>query len=72
MFDPDAGMPRLNIPWSTSVCASLPVSGWGAAGECAVVPTGKAIEESVQLAHEVFSRLLRRVLKQIRGATSYD
>ena len=30
-----------------------------------VVPTGKAIEESVDLAYEIFNRVLRRVPERI-------
>ena len=32
-----------------------------------VVPTGKAIEESVDLAHEIFNRVFRRVPEKLNG-----
>ena len=38
----------------------------GTAGECAVVPTGKAIEESVDLADEVFNRVFRTVPEKLK------
>jgi hypothetical protein len=32
-----------------------------------VVPTGKAIEESVDLAHEIYNQVFRRVPERIRN-----
>ena len=32
-----------------------------------VVPTGKAIEESVDLAYEIFNRVFRKVLERVKG-----
>jgi hypothetical protein len=31
-----------------------------------VIPTGKAIEESVDLAHEIFNRVFRKAPEKIR------
>jgi hypothetical protein len=43
-------------------------AGTGAAGECAVVPTGNAIEESVDLAYEIFNRVFRKVPENMEQA----
>lgn len=51
--------------WFTSVRVSSPVSGWQV--NVRVVPTGKAIEESVDLAHEIFNRVFRRVPDRVNG-----
>jgi hypothetical protein len=32
-----------------------------------VVPTGKAIEESVDLAYEIFNRVFRKVPERVKG-----
>jgi len=59
MFDPDAGMPKLNR--SLVYLGACLIAGIRLARErqvnVRVVPTGRAIEESVDLAHEIFSEL---------------
>lgn len=68
MFDPDADMPRLNR--SMVYLGACLIAGIRLARErqvnVRVVPTGKAIEESVDLAFEIFNRVFRRVPERIR------
>lgn len=63
MFDPDAHMPRINR--SMVYLGACLIAGIRLARErqvnVRVVPTGKAIEESVDLAFEIFNRVFRRV-----------
>jgi hypothetical protein len=67
MFDPDAHMPRLNR--SMVYLGACLIAGIRLARErqvnVRVVPTGKAIEESVDLAYEIFNRVFRKVLARI-------
>jgi hypothetical protein len=63
MFDPDAGMPRLN----RSLVYLWPciIAGLRLARErqvnVRVVPTRTAIEKSVDLAHEIYNQVFRKV-----------
>jgi hypothetical protein len=63
MFDPDAGMPRLNR--SLIYLGACVIAGLRLAREkqvnVRVVPTRVAVEESVDLAHEVFIQVFRKV-----------
>jgi hypothetical protein len=63
MFDPNAGMPRLNR--SLIYLGACLIAGIRLARErqvnVRVVPTRTAIEESVDLAHEVFNQVFRKV-----------
>jgi hypothetical protein len=63
MFDPDAGLPRLNR--SLVYLGACIIAGLRLAREkqvnVRVVPTRTAVEESVDLAHEVFSMVFRKV-----------
>ena len=63
MFDPDAGMPRLNR--SLVYLGACIIAGLRLARErqvnVRVVPTGKAIEESVDLAYEIYNRVFRNL-----------
>jgi hypothetical protein len=63
MFDPDAPIPRLNR--SLVYLGACIIAGLRLARErqvnIRVVPTGTAIDESVDLAHEIFNRVFRRV-----------
>ena len=63
MFDPDAGMPRLNR--SLVYLGACIIAGLRLARErqlnVRVVPTRAAIEESVDLAHEIYNRVFRKV-----------
>jgi hypothetical protein len=67
MFDPDAGMPRLNR--SMVYLGACLIAGIRLARErqvnVRVVPTGKAIEESVDLAYEIFNRVFRKVPSRV-------
>jgi hypothetical protein len=63
MFDPDAGMPRMNR--SLVYLGACIIAGLRLAREkqvnVRVVPTRTAIEESVDLAHEIFNMVFRKV-----------
>jgi hypothetical protein len=67
MFDPDAHMPRINR--GMVYLGACLIAGIRLARErqvnVRVVPTGKAIEESVDLAYEIFNRVFRRVPTRI-------
>lgn len=67
MFDPDAHMPRINR--AMVYLGACLIAGIRLARErqvnIRVVPTGKAIEESVDLAYEIFNRVFRRVPDKI-------
>jgi hypothetical protein len=68
MFDPDAAMPRLNR--SLVYLGACLIAGIRLARErqvnVRVVPTGKAIEESVDLAYEIFNRVFRKVPEKLK------
>jgi hypothetical protein len=63
VFDPDAGMPRLNR--SLVYLGACLIAGIRFARErqvnLRVVPTSNAIDESIDLAHEIFNRVFRKV-----------
>jgi hypothetical protein len=63
VFDPDANMPKLNR--SMVYLDACLIAGIRLARErqvnVRVVPTRLAIEESVDLAYEIFNRVFRRV-----------
>jgi hypothetical protein len=67
VFDPDAGMPRLNR--SLVYLGACLIAGIRLARErqvnLRVVPTSHAIDESVDLAHEIFTRVFRKVVGRI-------
>jgi hypothetical protein len=68
MFDPDANMPRLNR--DMVYLGACLIAGIRLARErqvkVRVVPTGKAIEESVDLAHEIYNRVFRKLPETMR------
>ena len=68
MFDPDAGMPRLNR--SLVYLGACMIAGLRLAREkqvnVGVVPTQTAISESVDLAFEVFNQVFRKVPERIK------
>jgi len=68
MFDPDAHMPRINR--GMIYLGACLIAGIRLARErqvnIRVVPTGQAIEESVDLAHEIFNRVFRKVPEQVK------
>jgi hypothetical protein len=68
MFDPDAHMPRINR--GMIYLGACLIAGIRLARErqvnIRVVPTRQAIEESVDLAHEIFNRVFRKVPEQVK------
>ena len=69
MFDPDAHMPRINR--GMVYLGACLIAGIRLARErqvnVRVVPTRQAIEESVDLAHEIFNRVFRKVPERVNG-----
>jgi len=68
MFDPDAHLPRINRGMIyLGVCF---IAGIRLARErqvnVRVVPTRQAIEESIDLAHEVYNRVFRKVPEKVK------
>ena len=68
MFDPDAHLPRINR--GMIYLGACLIVGIRLARErqvnIRVVPTRRAIEESVDLAHEIFNRVFRKVPEQVK------
>ena len=68
MFDPDAHLPRINR--GMIYLGACLIAGIRLARErqvnIRVVPTRQAIEESVDLAHEIFNRVFRKVPERIK------
>ena len=69
MFDPDANMPRINR--GMVYLGACLIAGIRLARErqvnIRVVPTAQAIQESVDLAFEVFNRVFRNVPAKVDG-----
>lgn len=67
MFDPDAGMPRLNR--TLVYLGACIIAGLRLARErqvnVRVLPTIHAIDESVDLAHEIFNKVFRKVPEKV-------
>ncbi len=67
MFDPDAHLPRINR--GMIYLGACLIAGIRLARErqvnVRVIPTGHAIDESVELAHEIFNKVFRRVPAKI-------
>ncbi len=67
MFDPDAEMPRINR--GMVYLGACLIAGIRLAREkqvnVRVIPTSQAINESVDLAHEIFNRVFRKVPESI-------
>ena len=72
MFDPDAHIPRPNR--ALIYMGACMIAGIRLAREkqvnVRVVPISHAIEESVELAHEVFNRVFRKVPEKVGGGAS--
>jgi len=67
MFDPDAALPRPNrtlIYLGACVIAGLRLAREKQVN-VRVRPTGEAIEESVDLAHEIFNRVFRKTYRRL-------
>jgi hypothetical protein len=67
MFDPDAHMPRINR--GMIYLGACLIAGIRLARErqvnVRVVPTRQAIEESIDLAHEVYNQVFRKVQEKV-------
>ena len=68
MFDPDAGMPRINR--GMVYLGACLIAGIRLAREqqvnVRVIPISQAINESVDLAHEIFNRVFRKVPERVK------
>ena len=68
MFDPDAGMPRMNR--GMVYLGACLIAGIRLAREkqvnVRVIPTSQAINESVDLAPEIFNRVFRKVPERVK------
>jgi hypothetical protein len=68
MFDPNAHMPRINkgmIYLGACLIAGIRLAR-NKQVNVQVVPTSVAIEESVDLAHDIYNRVFRKVPERIR------
>lgn len=69
MFDPDAHLPRINR--GMIYLGACLIAGIRLARErqvnVRVVPTGNAIEESVDLAHEIYNQVFRKLPEKLNG-----
>ncbi len=67
MFDPDAHLPRINR--GMIYLGACLIAGIRLARErqinIRVIPTSHAIDESVDLAHEIFNRVFRKTPEKI-------
>ena len=67
MSDPDAGLPRLNrtlVYLGACVIAGLRLARESQV-HVRVRPTGVAIDEPVDLAHEIFNRVFRKAYRRL-------
>ena len=67
MFDPDAHLPRINrgmIYLGACLIAGIRLAR-NSQVNVRVIPTGKAIEEAVDLAHEIYNKVFRKVPERI-------
>ena len=68
MFDPDAHLPRINR--GMVYLGACLIAGIRLARErqvnVRVVPTRQAIEESIDLAHEVYNQVFRKVPEKVK------
>jgi len=68
MFDPDAHLPRINR--GMIYLGACLIAGIRLARErqvnVRVVPTRQAIEESIDLAHEVYNQVFRKVPEKLK------
>lgn len=69
MFDPNAGMPRPNralIYFGACIIAGLRLARERQVN-IRVLPTSHAIEESIDLSHEIFNRVFRQVPERMEN-----
>jgi hypothetical protein len=67
MFDPDAGLPRPQrslIYFGACIIAGLRLARERQVN-VRVIPTSQAIDESVDLAHEIFNRVFRKAYQRM-------
>jgi len=68
MFDPDAHLPRINR--GMVYLGACLIAGIRLARErqvnVRVVPTRQAIDESVELAHQIFNQVFRKVPEKVK------
>jgi hypothetical protein len=67
MFDPNAHLPRINkgmIYLGACLIAGIRLAR-DRQVNVRVIPTSKAIEESVDLAHEIYNRVFRKVPERL-------
>jgi hypothetical protein len=67
MFDPDAGLPRPQrslIYFGACIIAGLRLARERQVN-IRVIPTSQAIDESVDLAHEIFNRVFRKAYQRM-------
>jgi hypothetical protein len=67
MFDPNAHMPRINrgmIYLGACLIAGIRLARQTQVN-VRVVPTSNAIDESVELAHEIYNRVFRKVPERV-------
>jgi hypothetical protein len=68
MFDPNASMPRINrgmVYLDACLIAGIRLTREKQVN-VRVIPTSHAIDESVELAHEIYCRVFRKVLERVR------
>jgi hypothetical protein len=69
MFDPDASIPRPNR--SLIYIGACMIAGIRLARQSQVnvrvIPTGVAVTESIELAHEIFNKVFRKVPQTMNG-----
>jgi hypothetical protein len=69
MFEPDAHLPRINR--GMIYLGACLIAGIRLARErqvnVRVIPTSHSIDESVELAHEIFNRVFRKVPEKLRS-----
>lgn len=69
MFDPDANLPRLNrnmVYLGACLIAGIRLARQSQV-HVRVIPTSNAIDESVDLAHEIYNRVFRKVPRKIES-----
>jgi MinD-like ATPase involved in chromosome partitioning or flagellar assembly len=67
MFNPNEHLPRVNrnmVYLGACLIAGIRLA-WEKQVNVRVIPTGNAIEESVDLAHEIYNRVFRKVPERI-------
>jgi len=69
MFDPDANLPRLNrgmVYLGACLIAGIRLAR-SSQVNVRVIPTSNAVDESVDLAHEIYNRVFRKVPAKINS-----